>query len=345
MGKSHDSHAHYMPTLDGVRALACLFVVINHLNFVLGFNYLIDPLGTAGVTIFFALSGFLMGTLYFGVPCTVETSSRYFVSRFSRITPAFYIAILVYWVLYMTIPDFGYDMTPVNTIRSFLFLGSEGVLWSIPPEIQFYAFFFLIWFSYERFRAGNYIWLALTALISLAFILTRDRWPGIMLPSKFHIFLLGFLSALLLKWLNRKKFDIPVWLQMAFFAACAAYLYLWDNDDELYLDIVFAGLCALTIMLLSKSTFFTHIFATPFMRLLGHASFSIYLFHEGIIRIIGRYLTGFGENTVWVQLAVASVLSIALPVIFYFIIEKPLNKKAKEKGMALIDRYVRPARP
>ena len=95
----------YMPTLDGLRAFACLLVVVAHLVEFSKLN-LFDTamVGTVGVIIFFALSGFLMGALYFDRPFDERNAVSYSIARLTRIVPAYYLAVTIYIISQVIVP-------------------------------------------------------------------------------------------------------------------------------------------------------------------------------------------------------------------------------------------------
>lgn len=57
IGKGSSGITHKIPSLDGIRAVAVILVIISHS----GFGHIVP--GGLGVTIFFFLSGFLITTL------------------------------------------------------------------------------------------------------------------------------------------------------------------------------------------------------------------------------------------------------------------------------------------
>lgn len=319
-----------MPTLDGIRGLACLLVVAIHMEHIFTLNLLEGAMGSLGVVIFFALSGFLMGALYFEKSCTFNNAAEYVISRFSRITPAYYIAIVFVTICYFSIPDFEYAMTPVNIARSFAFMGSVGVFWSIPPEVQFYGFFLLIWLAWDKYKAGVKWPLAVIVALSLAFIATKDQWGGILLPSKLHIFLSGFLAAV---FLNIEKIRAVVtnrFFQILAAAAALVYFFSFITSDNIYKDLLFPVLVALWIMSFSATTIVSSIFTLKPMRVLGAASFSIYLFHDAILRVIERYFDTADAGILF--MAVCLAVALGLPLLFHFFAEKPLNQWSKQKA-------------
>lgn len=325
----------YMPTLDGVRGLACLLVVIQHLDMHLQRQVMQNPIGSLGVMLFFSLSGFLMGALYLDKKYDFDRASAYIVSRASRIAPCYYIAIVFCWVLYLVIPDFSYQMTPLNLARAFAFMGSEGVFWSIPPEVQFYGFFFFVWFAYAKAKDGTYLWLVMAGGIAFLFAVTRDLWTGLLLPSKAHVFLLGVLAAQLLKKLMDKGIVVPAWAQLVLGLSMAGYYATIGDTEKMYDDIIFAALVALTIMSLSVETSLTRIFKTTFMRLLGAASFSIYLFHDAIMQVIVHFV-GTDFYPVAVPLFLMVGIGVGAPLLFHIYCERNLNKRVKDLGLEYV---------
>lgn len=332
-------HPHYMPTLDGVRGLACVIVVVHHFRQTFDIPVAMPwtEIGSLGVLIFFALSGFLMTRLYYNAALTYDSGAKYMVSRFARITPAYYIAIIFVWLIYLTHPEFEFQMDPVMLARSFMFIGSEGVFWSIPPEIQFYGFFVFMWFCHQRLKAGNYWWTAALVAISVFFIATKEFWPGILLPSKFHIFLYGFGVGVLIGHPSVRKYACNAYVQLALILAVAVYFDLFIVYETIYTDLFFPALVALMVMSLSVTTPISWIFQIAPMRVLGNASFSIYLFHHPLIQI---YKHVFLPNNLppGVNFVTVMVISVGLPIAFHYLCERHLNRVAKDTGISLANK-------
>jgi len=278
-----------------------------------------------------------MSTLYSEEAFSLKSSGKYLVARFSRIAPAYWIAVIFAWLIYINIPDFHYQMTPVMTLRSMFFGGSEGVFWSIPPEIQFYVFFIGLWFSWQKFRQGNPYWLMLIGAVCLAFIATRTMWGGLTLPSKMHIFLYGFLAAFLVKLPAAKKIMCNWQFQIGITLAAIAYGTMFITKHNIYSDLAFPLLVALSIASMATSTVLTRPLETNAMRLVGAASFSIYLFHDSILFLM-RDLGLFDHFSMVPNIALTTIISLAIPVAFHFMAEKRLNKFAKAKGLTVLDR-------
>lgn len=320
-----------MRPLDGIRGLACIIVVLHHIEQMADLRYgeKIYDLGQLGVAIFFTLSGFLMSALYSDKKFSVNSSVKYMIARMARIAPAYWIAITFAWALYMVLPPGGsYDMNAIAMLRLVFFMGNVGIFWSIPPEIQFYCFFLFLWFSYDKLKAGNYWWMMGAAALCLSFVITRDLWGGLMLPGKLHLFLGGFLTAFLVKSEKIKQYLCSNIAQLGLSIALLLYFFFCLEQGKAYSDLIIAGLAALVVGSLSRSSPITYVFETQTMRMMGAASFSIYLFH-GVILNAMESLGVFRSLETTVGIVVMCLVSIAVPVAFHYAVEKPLNIYSK----------------
>jgi peptidoglycan/LPS O-acetylase OafA/YrhL len=182
-------------SLDGLRGLAASAVVFAHIRFFYpDHSYWLNvDVGDEAVALFFSLSGFLMAALYSQRPFN---AADFMVHRLARIYPVYFVSLLVVFALtaiYGT--DYIYPIIgPTEMVRHVIMLGSSGVYWSIPPEIQFYLYFLLIWLWIER--PERYSWVPIVTAIALvvsAFF--GFPGPGILLPSKLHFFLFGVIAG------------------------------------------------------------------------------------------------------------------------------------------------------
>jgi peptidoglycan/LPS O-acetylase OafA/YrhL len=142
-----------VPSLDGLRALSIMLVLLSHAQGTRGFlvrsafQYWGD-LGHLGVRVFFVISGFLItGLLLREVETTGSISLKgFYLRRFFRIFPAYYayiavIALCAYWHrVVLSKDDLLYALTYTmnyHSARSWL----VGHAWSLSVEEQFY----LLW--------------------------------------------------------------------------------------------------------------------------------------------------------------------------------------------------------
>lgn len=147
----------YFPGLNGLRAIAALAVVISHITISLERFNLSIPLGLTkgwdlagfGVTIFFALSGFLITYLLLTEKSKSTVHIKYFyLRRILRIWPLYYLyIILVFFVI--AVSHLSY---PKTSIPYYIFFSANIPFiisvpipllhhyWSLGVEEQFYLF-------------------------------------------------------------------------------------------------------------------------------------------------------------------------------------------------------------
>ena len=156
----------YIPSLDGIRAIAFLIVFVSHagLTFV--------P-GGFGVTVFFFLSGYLITTL---LRREHDRSSKidfkkFYMRRVLRIWPPFYVVLILAVItsflvggysqfngdhLYAFVSQFFHFCNYYNIEygNQFMALGT-GVYWSLAVEEHFYLLFPLLYVMLRRFGVGS----------------------------------------------------------------------------------------------------------------------------------------------------------------------------------------------
>ena len=203
----------YFPNLDGIRSIACLFVLSGHifwetvqnavqrhtsaevfklLEFFLG-N------GGMGVRIFFCLSGFLITYLILlEVKKTGHLNVKnFYIRRVLRIWPLYFVVVLFVFVGVVILKHFLHNTSPIYESRwmSSLFLNNFdnirmkmaypttdvanpmlGVLWSVSIEEQFYAFWPLL-FLIIPVKAYKYLLpLIIVGSVGFALVYTQYNW-------------------------------------------------------------------------------------------------------------------------------------------------------------------------
>ncbi len=181
--------ARYWPALDGVRAVAVLLVLAYHLE--LPYS---PRGGSIGVTMFFALSGFLITSLLLAEAERTSTVSlgRFYARRAMRLLPALVVVIATV-TAYAVATDRGDDTVSAapavvlyvsNWVRAIDGFGTLGLfehLWSLSVEEQFY----LVWpvlviaaaAVAARHRAEAVLATALAGSIA-SFVLRLRLWDG-----------------------------------------------------------------------------------------------------------------------------------------------------------------------
>ena len=287
-----------LDALTGIRGIAVLFVVLHHL---IDYKYISQAgvnLGAIGVAIFFSLSGFLMAYLYLDRPFSNSEVKQYVISRFSRIAPAYLAVVMVSFLICTYLDEhFVYTISSKNLIRHVLFFGNVSALWSIPPEIQFYGFFLVIWFSLQKFTKDRMlVYICIPALLIFFMLASRYMVPGTFLGSKVHLFTLGAIfgaskAAIDRKGLNTELFQ---YIQMiAFSISCLGIYFLpvvfHDQAKQIYGSLLLAVYVSFLIFIFSYATTFTkYIFGNRSFVFLGEVSFSMYLLNVPLLYFLER---------------------------------------------------------
>lgn len=329
-----------LPCLDGLRALACLLVVLSHLPADLAKALGVQVLGSLGVAIFFSLSGFLMAHLYARSAWSLQSVTRYGIARAARILPIYWLVVVVSFLAYSFVdPAWPYPIDGWQLLRHLACLGSVKMFWSISPEIQYYVFFVVLWYGLWALRQGRRAAPLAIGLAVAVLFATRAEWPGLALPSKLQFFVLGSLAALVprerIGALCRHPLLAP--LPLAALGLLVAWSLSGEASRSLYLDPGFAALAAATVLLCSFDTpLLRALLGGRLMRLLGRTSFSIYLLHVMVIELTQRTL-GWATPSM-LEATLLAVFAIAVSVCVSLWVEFPLH-------YAVRDRLTRVARP
>jgi peptidoglycan/LPS O-acetylase OafA/YrhL len=311
-------------SLDGLRGIAASAVVFSHLPFFYPAmqSWMKVSVGDEAVAIFFSLSGFLMALLYSSRPVD---AGNYLVHRFARIYPVYLVAVLFVAVLSMVYADYIQPLHGVTQVlRHLAMLGSTGVFWSIPPEIQFYLFFLLLWLWFQNPMRYQWIGVLVAALISIGAYLGFPG-PGILLLSKLPYFLFGALAGRLFV-VQKTRPDGP----LVGIAALALLIFFFLCRSLVPSETIFWGLTSalsatVTVYLAACGNRISEaVLACRPLVFAGKISFSLYLFHVPIIFLGMRSLTSV------LSLELALGLSILFAYLFawasYTLIEDPSRR-------------------
>lgn len=315
-----------IPNLDGIRALACLLVVISHIPLPISSR----TLGEIGVGVFFVLSGFLMSYLYGFAAWDFKAVCRYSIARFSRIAPIYWLVVSICILISYLQPNDEFDLKILGVtsiIRHYLFAGNVSIFWSIPLEVQYYIFFLVVWWGIAYREKLAYA-LPLTVLLCSGLLLTHNLWPGLALPGKLHFFLAGTIAGLMPRgrWHTVSDRNMLLLLQITALMTIASPLWLFPTIPAFYGATALAFALAVAIYLLSIPSRWTNFaFASPVMRRIGQASFSIYLIHTLVFHYGARWFELSHEiyNPLWILLGLAGVV---LPMIASRYVEIPLQR-------------------
>ncbi|MFO3705672.1 acyltransferase family protein [Xanthomonas codiaei] len=330
-------------SLTGIRGLAALLVVYAHLAEEKFFTDTHLFPGEMGVMVFFTLSGFLMAFLYGEKDPNYPAVARYAISRFSRIAPAYLTVVLASYLIYNLVDSqFVYAISHDNLLRHLLFSGNVSALWSIPPEVQFYAIFVGIWFALRAFRTNSNVTLMVAVLGTVLMLIAyRAQLPGTFVGSKIYYFLAGVVFGLV-------RTRVGAGVDMTTLATLqagviglvlAVVLGIVDVDlgskRELYLTLETAGFAGIFVFLFSFDTGLSkRLLGNRLMMLSGECSFSMYLLNIPIIYAALVIMDGLPPRPALALPIIAVTLAAAWTM--YRLIEMPGNTLLRRLGTWLL---------
>lgn len=308
--------------LDSIRGLAALAVVLFHYFFryeqIYGHQSLnVDwaHLGKFGVQLFFMVSGFVI----FWTLNRVERPLDFIVSRFSRLYPAFWLAILTtYFIVYIFgLPgrEVSFNNALLNMLMFHEYLGIphvDGVYWTLTVELTFY-FWIFIFYSFSGLNKVEDFF-AIVVLLSLLHSLELIHIPNIfyelLIMKTIPFFLAGIcFYKLTNNYTNQKK--TLVILLFSLLSTIAIY------SSSLF--IVFSGFYLFFYLAVSG-----HLRVLTFQPLvfLGSISYSLYLIHQNIGYIVINKSYELGLPPL-LGISFSIVIVILLSTIMMKYIEKP----------------------
>lgn len=365
---SRTSHsAFYLPRLEALRGIAALMVAFTHaiggiridspwsLKIKTGLSTLGN--GSAAVTIFFVLSGFVLATSLDSKPLDRPSILFHFLLRRAlRIWPAMLVVLLFcfFWNIFIFEPatfasaspgyartwsrpavlkDIGLDAL---FIQNFL----DPVTWTLQVEMVAAIVFVPLWWCCRRSVAGSLLLLA----ASLAYFLLTPLYSHARSGFIF-MFILGIQANHGTRLLSRIKATYwPVTLFISSLLGCCL-VTKWIPETEATCWVL-EGLAAYWVIAALAATSPEKrlwILDHRLTRFLGRVSYSFYLWHFPILFILGGYLFQHipaDHLMQWPNLGgilaflISTLLALPLAWLSYRLVEQPAMKLARRLGAA-----------
>lgn len=320
------------PGLDGVRGLAIGLVLVTH--FTLGG---IKNGGSVGVTVFFALSGFLITSLLIEErQRTGRVSFRgFYARRARRLLPAL-IAYLAFWCLAWAFGWSPFYMLPGEVFAALFYVANwamalgggmsypTGITWSLSIEEQFYVLWPLVLLLTRRWPRLQLLLAGAGVVAAVAWRLAMWHGPGSWWPIYYrtegHVdsLLVGCLLALVVhRWPSVLRRTSPRlgWAGLAVLAA----VMLEQGDMIKYLWEPFLAAVASCALIASVLVGGSRWLKLAPLRWLGRRSYALYLWHYPISVLSGPDFRWF---PVWVGL----VLSLFIAEVSWWLVELPVQR-------------------
>jgi len=356
-GDMHIHRTEVIPSLDGLRAISVLIVVLGHS----GLQALVP--GGLGVTIFFFLSGYLISTLMLGeherngginilnfyarrvfrlMPPLVVTLAIAYGLTYSgllagAITSKGLAAQLLYFANY-----YGLFFDPGNTIPE-----GTGILWSLAVEEHFYIFYpllmtLLLGIPLRRRTIGTL--LGIVCLVVLAWRIHLVQSPGFFADRTYYAsdtridsIVYGCILALVMNPARQPRrsgsMSLAQWGVLAI--AAGAMLLTLVYRDPTFRETTRYSIQGLALMPIfyfavrfSDNNLFRHL-NSPWAMTLGTYSYAIYLIHYVVIRLIDNTIPAVAAKS-YILFPTALLISIAFAAAIERLVE-PYFRQLRRK--------------
>ena len=359
--------------IDALRGAAILGVLIVHCG-QYGMNdhlpSIIQTLvlnGAHGVQLFYVVSAFtLFLTLAKGNPEEKATWVHFYVRRFFRIAPMYYLGICYFLWQDGLGPRYFLGDAPgisaANIVANVLFIHGFNPYWitsvvpggwSIAVEMLFYCLIPLLFVTIKNTRqAFVFFLIALALRVVLQFALNRmnvieserlwQEFLNFYLPNQLPVFALGILLYFILK----DDYGLPLSPRMILVLSAVFILHFAGIPilpNHVLLSIGFVGLAV------ALSRFEFKLFVNPVLVHLGRVSYSMYLVHFAVLFWLNRFnavdylpVSNSVDAIINYGFRLMILLVIATPIssLLYHLIELPCQRMGKMLIMKMSGRIV-----
>jgi peptidoglycan/LPS O-acetylase OafA/YrhL len=344
--------------LDGIRGLAALFVVVNHI-FLRSFpGYPVDNApfwagwfiyGRFAVVVFIVVSGFSLAVSPARAGWRLGGATRFAHRRAWRILPPYWAALL--FSLLMTWFVVSQPGWPVPNGKSVLVNGllvqdafdaasPNRAFWSIAIEAQLYFVFPLLLLMIRRLGA-----IAMLASVTAVVVTIGVLGPHLpaadtalirFVPDLAVLFAIGIMAAGIVTASERVKAWPWAWFALAAAVPVVALITwkgsVWTIDNFFWVDIAFGPAigCLLAAIATDRPKPLVRALNTRSLRSLGSFSYSLYLTHAPIVIAVYYGLVAGrvppGVPAFLVQVAFVAPLTLVFARLFASVFEIPFQR-------------------
>ena len=351
--------------IDAVRGIAVLGVLMVHCGISNGTSSLFQNFvhsGARGVQLFYVASAL---TLFFSLENRKLTEKNqtfnFFIRRFFRIAPMYYIGIVYYGILVL---HYGLgaqqwlgaskDLTVSTLVSNIFFIHGYSPYWinsivpggwSIAVEMTFYCF---VPFLFNKIKNLNHAILFFAAAVIMKYVLQvvlyklhliadNELWTlylNLYFPSQLPVFACGVILYFLIRTPQKDWYISPVLIVLL----TLLFLFQMSTGFTLFTEhIVFSIGFVFLCFSLSKREFY--VLVNPLTIYIGKISFSMYLVHFAVLNwmtfmefdsffsfvLFDNQLFHFGIRFVFL-----TIVSIIVSTVFYWLVEIPFQKLGKK---------------
>lgn len=342
--------------LQALRGLAALSVMLFHFRWNLNAHYpgVGDRLfgwGATGVDLFFLISGFVITLTMQRTPVGLNGVIHFLTRRVLRIFPAYYIILLITFLLSGAMSIFHYPEKLENLISAILFQpvnpdnapfyvddrGMYGIRWTLNYEIYFYVIVgLMIATPYRWAGIALYFLCTLVALplisgheftLSPAGYSYASSWLSLMTNPMIFLFLEGVLLGLLYPLLKRAPGKL---MTIAFIGSVIFTIWMFINNQFNGHGAASSGIVyfAMLVSIIGAEKVLGK-YVPDSLVMLGNISFSLYLIHTLMNTGIGKRFESLGIESGVPRFALSVLLSLVLAWLCWKYIEQPFTAKRK----------------
>lgn len=321
--------------VDALRGVAAMAVVLFHYTtrFVdlygggAGGPSLSAPYGHFGVNLFFVISGFV-------IFMTLERTKRpmdFVVSRFSRLFPAYWVAVAVTFAVVSWAGLPGKEVTGLQALGNGLmlhgFLGIphvDGVYWTLQVELFFYAWMLLLFVTghLSKVHVALWVFIGVRLLYHVAAVGFGVDLPWRLSQVLITNYIPWFALGICVYQAARKQ-PLPrvVVVTGCVAVACLAVVDGWT-----------IGLLALAFATLvwAAASGRARWLGNPVLAFLGAISYPLYLLHENIGWVVQRAVQAQGWSFD-ASIAAALVVAVGMATVLTFTVERPVMRAIRRR--------------
>lgn len=349
-------NVHNLKYIDSMRGIAIVMVLLVHSQMFMrlfhietlpfNFEHLLRS-GANGVALFFIVSAY---TLFRSLDVRKEKGFKdYFIRRFFRIAPLYYLVLLTFFLLTTFFPYGRVEISLFNLLSHYVFINGFfvnyfnsllGVEWTIFVEVWFYIFL-PVFYIFKKHLIKILVALFLLSILSLGFsmfFITDQAYKLQMYFSPIRWFYMFVLGGIIYQY--ETNLTIQNFFKKYKSQLLILFSVLWIIFSYLQLPadyIVFSFLISLFFLLNKFNTI--KIFNNMFFENIGKISFSVYLIHMPVFSyMITIYSNFYSENVDLVNNPLISYLTLfilsivvvlLISIVTYQVIEKPFMKMGK----------------
>ncbi|MGX7079883.1 acyltransferase family protein [Gemella parahaemolysans] len=354
----------YLPSIDSLRALAVLAVIIYHVDV----NYL--PGGFLGVDLFFVLSGYLISSLIIKEFRKTGTVNLYnfYIRRARRLLPAVYFMITVGLVVMVLFNEVLLRKSHLDAIFGYIYssnwwyifhkldyfdsFGAQSPfkhLWSLAIEEQFYMIFpllFLLVNGKKKSKDGTYklnknflyvvLGLILVSLIAHILLFDINNISRIYFGTDTRAFslLVGVVGAILYpmerlhsKVTPQQNMIYSILSLVSIAGLITVMIYTSEYNTWLYRGgFLLVAILGLIVIISSgkQHTLMSKLLSFKPIVFIGKISYSLYLWHFPVLVLTTPVSEIGNPNIFFVILRI--ILTFVLAIMSYVFVETPIRK-------------------